>query len=211
MVTIDNVDFSKLKPYDGKVTKCFEQLCYQIAQKEFGHLGIFTPIDGSGGDGGVEFYLNLTNGEKWGWQCKFFGDTGRLNVGNRKTQIANSLETACRNHGNLTKWFLCIKTDLTEDSKAADGTISKGEQNWFKNDLVKKIPAGRSIILEHWGESAFVTFLRESKHIGIRSFFFGSLEFDSDWFKKKFQENFEKVKDKYDAELHSIDKYTQSK
>lgn len=211
MITIDNVDFSKLKPYDGKVTKCFEQLCYQIVQKEFGHLGIFTPIDGSGGDGGVEFYLNLTNGEKWGWQCKFFGDTGRLNVGNRKTQIANSLETACRNHGNLTKWFLCIKTDLTEDSKAADGTISKGEQNWFKNDLVKKIPAGRSIILEHWGESAFITFLRESKHIGIRSFFFGSLEFDSDWFNKKFQENFEKVKDKYDAELHSIDKYTQSK
>jgi hypothetical protein len=81
MVTIDNIDFSKLKPYDGKVTKCFEQLCYQIAQKEFGNLGIFTPIDGSGGDGGVEFYLNLTNGEKWGWQCKFFGDTFRLYFG----------------------------------------------------------------------------------------------------------------------------------
>ena len=89
MVTINNIDFSKLKSYDGKVTKCFEQLCYQIAQKEFGHLGSFTPIDGSGGDGGVEFYLNLTNGEKWGWQCKFFGDTGRLNVGNRKTTFRN--------------------------------------------------------------------------------------------------------------------------
>lgn len=90
MLTIEEIDFSKLKPYGGKVTKCFEQLCYQIAQREYGHLGTFTPIDGSGGDGGVEFYLNLTNGEKWGWQCKFFGDTGRLNVANRKLQIENS-------------------------------------------------------------------------------------------------------------------------
>lgn len=95
MVTIDQIDFTKLKPYDGKVTKCFEQLCYQIAQKEFGHLGSFTPIDGSGGDGGVEFYLNLTNGEKWGWQCKFFSDNGRLNISSRDSAIEDSLETAC--------------------------------------------------------------------------------------------------------------------
>ena len=42
METIDQIDFSKLKPYDGKATKCFEPLCYQIAQKEFdsslGHM-----------------------------------------------------------------------------------------------------------------------------------------------------------------------------
>ena len=84
MITIEQIDFSKVNPYDGKVTKCFEQLCYQIAQKEFSHLGKFTPIDGSGGDGGVEFYLELANDEKWGWQCKFFGGSGRLSESNRK-------------------------------------------------------------------------------------------------------------------------------
>jgi hypothetical protein len=211
MVTIDQIDFSKLKPYDGKATKCFEQLCYQIAQREFGHLGSFTPIDGSGGDGGVEFYLNLTNGEKWGWQCKFFGDTGRLSVGNRKTQIADSFETACRNHLGLNKWILCLKTDLTENSTAPDGTISKGEQDWFRNLLPNKIPAGRSVVLEHWGESKFLSLLNSPNQIGIRSFFFGELEFSNEWFKKRFDENFEKVRDKYDPDLHSIDKYTQSK
>jgi len=35
MITIDQIDFSKLKPFDGKVTKCFEQMWYQIAQIEF--------------------------------------------------------------------------------------------------------------------------------------------------------------------------------
>ena len=211
MLSIDQIDFTKLKPYDGKQTKCFEQLCYQIAQKEFGHLGEFTPIDGAGGDGGVEFYLKLTNGEKWGWQCKYFGDNGRLNISSRDAAIEDSLETACRNHSDLTKWFLCLKTDLTTDSLSSKGKFSKGERNWFEKELSQKIPAGRTIKLEHWGESLFLSFLKESKHIGIRSFFFGELEFNSDWFKGKFDENFEKVKDKYDPELHTIDKYTQSK
>ncbi|MBN3582995.1 hypothetical protein JYB64_11415 [Algoriphagus aestuarii] len=211
MTGIENIDFGKLKPYDGKVTKCFEQLCYQIAIKEYGHLGKFTPIDGSGGDGGVEFYLEHNNGETWGWQCKFFGDTGRLNVGQRKNQIASSLETACRNHPNLTKWTLCLKTDLTANSLTKTGKQQKGEQDWFDNELPKKIPSGRTISLEHWGESKFLTFLNSPKHIGIRSFFFGGLEFNQEWFKRRFDENFEKVKDKYDPDLHSIDQYTQSK
>lgn len=211
MGTIDKIDFSKLKPYSGNVTKSFEQLCYQVAQKEYGHLGSFTPIDGSGGDGGVEFYLKLKTGEKWGWQCKFFGDNGRLGSSGRKKQIEDSLETACRNYPELDKWILCLKTNLTEDSTAPGGKISKGEQDWFKNQLPKKITVGRTVVLEHWGESEILSFLKSPKHIGIRSFFFGDLEFTHEWFKSRFIDNFEKVKDKYDQELHSIDKYTKSK
>lgn len=211
MITIDKIDFTKLKPYDGRTTKCFEQLCYQLAKQEYGHLGTFTPIDGSGGDGGVEFYLKLDTGEKWGWQCKFFGDTGRLNIGSRDVAIVNSLETAIRNHSDLTRWFLCTKTDLTTDSLSKKGNFSRGERSWFENELTKKIPKGKKITLEHWGETSFISFLNDSKHIGIRSFFFGELEFEQEWFEKRFRENFEKVKDKYDPELHTIDKYVQSK
>lgn len=211
MITIDKIDFSKLKPYVGKTSRSFEVMCYRMAQVEFGHLGTFTPIDGSGGDGGVEFYLKLENGEKWGWQCKLFGETGRLNVGSRSTAIEKSLETAIRNHENLTKWFLCLKTDLTENSLSKNGQFSKGERNWFEIELPKVIPVGRNINLEHWGETSFLTFLNDSKHFGIRSFFFGALEFTQNWFENKFKENFEKVKDKYDPKLHTLDKHTQSK
>jgi len=210
MVTIDKIDFSKLKPYDGKVTKCFEHLCYQIAQKEYGHLGKFTPIDGSGGDGGVEFYLELKGGEKWGWQCKFYQDNGRLNNSNRELSIENSLETACRNHGDLTKWFLCLKTDLTTESLSKKGKFSKGELNWFNTILPNKIPSHRKVALKHWGESSIITFLKDDKHFGNRSFFFGELEFNQEWLKQKFNQNFEKVKDKYDPDLHTIDRYHKS-
>lgn len=211
MITIDQIDFSILKPYNGKVTKCFEQLCYQIAQNEFDNLGKFTAIDGSGGDGGVEFYLELDNGEKWGWQCKFFGGNGRLSESSRKSSIENSLETACRNHPNLTKWFLCLKTDLTPNSIDKSGKETKGEQDWFDNELPKQIPDTHKTEIEFWGESRFLLFINSHKHIGIRSFFFGALEFTKEWFEKRFQENFEKVKDKYDQELHTIDDHTQSK
>ncbi|HCM35443.1 hypothetical protein [Chryseobacterium sp.] len=211
MITIDKVDFNRLKPYNGKSTQCFEHLCYQLAIKEYGHLGTFTAIDGSGGDGGVEFYLDLDTGERWGWQCKFFGDTGRLSIAKRDVAIAESLETAIRNHGNLTRYFVCLKTDLTTESTAKKtGKFSKGEKNWFDEELIKKIPAGRLISLEFWGESQFLAFLKEPKNVGVRSFFFGELELNQEWFTAKFNENFEKVKDKYDPDLHAIDQFTKS-
>ncbi len=211
MTTIDQIDFSKLKPYEGNANQSFEQLCYQIALKKYGHLGRFTPIEGSGGDSGVEFFLELTTGKKWGWQCKFFGGNGRLNEGSRKKQIADSLETACRNHPNLDKWILCLKTDLTVNSKSPKGVQSYGEQHWFKNELPNIIPKVMALELELWDKSTLLEFLGSEKHIGIRTFFFGELEFSHEWFKSKFEENFIKVKDKYDQELHSIDRYTQTR
>lgn len=210
MITIDKVDFNRLKPYNGKAMQCFEHLCYQLAIKEYGHLGTFTAIDGSGGDGGVEFYLDHHSGERWGWQCKFFGDTGRLSIANRDLAISNSFETAIRNHGNLTKYFVCLKSDLTTESTSKAGKFSKGEKNWFDDELPKKIPVGRAISLEFWGESKIIAFLKEPKNEGVRSFFFGELELNQGWFTTKFFENFEKVKDKYDPELHAIDQFTKS-
>ena len=197
--SVDQIDFSRLKPYDGKVTKCFEHFCYHIAQKEYQHHGKFTPIDGAGGDGGVEFYLKLSNGDIWGWQCKYFGGTGRLGVGNRKQQIEKSLETACAKYPRLTKWTLCLKTNHTPE-----------EQHWFDSALLNHIPSGRSVVIEHWGESYFLTTLSSANHIGTRAFFFGDLEFSLDWFKERFAVSFAKVKDKYDPDLHSIDRYHES-
>ena len=103
-----------------------------------------TPIDGSGGDAGVEFYLTLPNGDEWGWQCKFFQDDGRLSP-KRKTQIKRSLETACKNHLNLKKYFICLKTDLTVDIKTKKGELKRGEKNWFENELTKAVPSSMGV------------------------------------------------------------------
>ncbi|NIR69473.1 hypothetical protein GWN42_08075 [candidate division KSB1 bacterium] len=49
------LEWSKLRSYQNDKRKSFEELCYQIAKKLYGHLGEFTSIDDSGGGDGVEF------------------------------------------------------------------------------------------------------------------------------------------------------------
>ena len=151
------------------------------------------PIDGSGGDGGVEFYLNLDNGEYWGWQAKFFDNTARLSYSNRKTQIMESLISSCKNYPKLTKWFLCTNSDFTPK-----------ENKWYKDKIksnVKTIKKYKELtdvekehvdnVLEnlelvHWGESKFNHFCSLPECQGILNYFFGEFEINMDWFNDKF-------------------------
>lgn len=209
-MTIASINFDNLKGYAGKTTRSFEQMLYQLMVKEHGHLGKFTPIDGSGGDSGVEFFLDLANGERWGWQCKFYSRSGRLKESNRVRSIEGSLLTTCRNHGNLTKWFLCLKTNLTIESQSPSGKLKNGERSWFETLLPQNIPTGKSIDLIFIGEDEIVGLLAKPDSIGIRSFFFGELEVNQEWFSTRFSLFFERVREKYDPDLHTIDEFTQS-
>ena len=194
---INNIDFSNFKSYQGKESKSFELLCYHICIQQFGHLGEFTAIDGSGGDGGIEFYLELQNGDIWGWQCKYFGGSGRLNESNRKNQIKNSLKTAVLKKQNLKRWILCLKNDLTQ----------------LEIDWLKKESKSYSSILKTswWGDSYLTSFLSKEKFNGISKFFFGQLELSNEWFTKRFTENFESVKEKYDEDVHIKDEFAYAK
>ncbi len=188
------IDWSRLRTKNGKQDEAFELFCYCIAQKKYGHLGKFNSIDGKGGDGGIEFYLELEDGNIWGWQAKFFSDTARLNYGNRKKQISDSLSSACRNHtDSLTKWVLCTNSEFTT-----------GETKWFEETLTNVIPTDLPTELEHWGEDKFDLWLiTEPKFNGLRHYFFGELELTNDWFKKQYQVQFASVKDKFIKELHT--------
>ena len=209
-MTIDKVDLNKLRSYSGKTTQSFEQLIYSLMKKEYGHLGKFTPIAGSGGDSGVEFYLDLPGGERWGWQCKCYEDNGRLNQSGRFASIESSLETACANHGNLSKWFLCLRTNLTVSMVTKAGGTKKGEREWFEKKLPLKVPPGQSVEIDFIGEDDIINLIGDVKNIGVRNFFFGELEVNQEWFASKFNDSFEQVKDKYEPELHTMDDYVQS-
>jgi len=210
MTTINQVNFSGLQPFNHKATRSFELLIYQLAKKEFGHLGAFTPIAGDGGDGGIEFYLQLANGETWGWQCKFYEDNGRLSHAGRTKSIENSLETACKNYPGMTQWTLCLRTDLTIGLTNKKGVKQLGELDWFNDTLPQKIPAGRGLTLKFQGESEIVSALADPKSYGLRQFFFGELEINQDWFKAKCEHALNKTREKYDPYLHTIGDYQQS-
>jgi len=183
------IDWEKLKPYENAKWKSFEELCYQIAQRQFSNLGEFTPVDDSGGGDGVEFYLTLPNGDEWGWQAKFYYPKPRLNDSNRKNSINNSLRKSIETHPNLKKWFLCIPSNFTPP-----------ENNWFRESLKKLAP---NIELEHWGKTKFNDFLSKPEFIGIKNYFFSELELDIDWFSSQVKKQIFNVKEKFIAPLHT--------
>lgn len=187
------IDWNKLYDYNNDKFKSFEKFCFCIANRQFDDKGKFTPIDGSGGDGGVEFYLNLDNGEYWGWQAKFFNNTTRLKYSNRKKQIMESLISSCKNYPKLKKWFLCTNSDFTS-----------GEIEWYEDEIksnVRRIKKYKELIdiekehvdnvlenleLVHWGETKFNHFCSLPECQGILNYFFGEFEINMDWFYDKF-------------------------
>jgi len=190
------VNWENLKPYLGKKSKSFEELCFQICFEEYHENGKLVSIDDSGGGDGVEFYLELSNGDVWGWQCKFFG---RLNEGGRKEQIKHSLQRAVERHGDsLKQWTLCSQLSLTPE-----------ELDWYKSigflrSKGKTIfPEGFTLELHHWGDSEILNYLR--KYTGIHKFFFTENFLDNEWFTQKLNLLLESsvIKSKYLEELHT--------
>lgn len=186
------IDWSKLKPYKTDKRKSFEEFCYQIAERLYGKSGTFTSIDDSGGGDGVEFYLTLQNSDEWGWQAKFFPDGGRLNQSGRKAQIKKSLLTSLKHHPKLKKWILCTPSDFTTS-----------EITWYKKlheQTKEKFP---DVILEHWDERKFNSFLSHPVFVGIRNYFFGELELSIEWFKKQVNKQLHNVGNKFLPTLHT--------
>lgn len=190
------INWDNLKPYKSNQNKSFEELCYQISFEIYSSKGKLTSIDDSGGGDGVEFYLELPNGDIWGWQCKFFG---RFNEGGRKEQIKSSLQRAFDKHGTkLKKWVLCSRLSLTNE-----------ERIWFNSKLSRSKHSGRTVLpainsvdLEHWGETKLNNFLR--KYPDIHRYFFTDKILDFNWFKNKFTTvvNTTVIKSKYLNGLH---------
>ena len=145
-----------------------------------------------GGGDGVEFYMTLPNGDQWGWQAKFYQPTSRLSVSGRKQSITGSLEKACQEHTHLKKWILCTPSNFT-----------KQEQRWFKNTLCESIPENMRVELEHWGDSEFNDWLSKPSFSGKRSYFFGELELNIDWFKTQFDKQMAAVGGKFSSALHT--------
>lgn len=185
------INWSKLTPYHNDKRKSFEEFCYQVAERLYEKIGTFTPIDDSGGGDGVEFYLTTPDGDEWGWQAKFFFPSSRLGESGRKTQIGRSLKTALENHPRLKKWFLCMPSDLTS-----------AENKWFRKLEVKANQILPNLVLEHWGETKFNSYVSVPKFSGIRNYFFGELELDIEWFRSQVDKQIRAIGANFIPELH---------
>lgn len=189
------INFQQIRPYNGGLTDAFEELCCQIFHRlSDNSIQNFQPPQGSqfqrfrgaGGDGGVEAIWILPNGDKWAIQSKYFQkdklETSEFN------QMKNSLETAVKNHPEITRYIYCIPFDPT--GKKAEGKLGKSQteklEEW-KEDQLKKLKSNNiNISVEFWTESILRDYLLAvDKGGGLRRYWFDHEVMTNDWLQKR--------------------------
>jgi len=184
---MNEFNWSNLKSHLGSQNRSFEELSKQLFRKECSKYGIFQEIGIPGqGQDGVEAVVVQKNGDEIGMQAKWFYP-GTVKQSNRKNQIEESLKKASQ-RSHLKKWILC--SPLGFDN--ADWT-------WW-NSLKQKYP--NLIIETPWLSSDLIGKLANAENFGLRSWFFGDLEFNHQWFENKFKSKIECISQKYLPALH---------
>lgn len=109
------------------------------------------PVEGKGGDEGLDTYIGEIDGELKAFQFKYFCDRIRKS---QRVQIKNSLQTALSHH-HLLSWTLVLPIDM-----------NLTEQRWFHDLCESHAP----LQMEWWGETKLQNLL--SIHPEIATDFF---------------------------------------
>ena len=171
-----NIDFKAIVPKSGSRHGAFEELCCQLARRSERPLQ-FTRLRGDGGDGGIEGYVESSDGKR-GWQAKYVFDPSRL-----VKQASKSFRTAIENHLDLRSFVLCFPFDLTGKTRRGQGSVQKLD-DWRASELRYAKEAGRDIEIELWPASELRARIIEYDHSGgMGLFFFDQQILTNQWFK----------------------------
>jgi len=198
------INFQQIRPYHGGLTDAFEELCCQIFHRlSDNSIQNFQPPQGSqfqrfrgaGGDGGVEALWILPNGDKWGLQAKYFDKLENSQL----RQLKKSLETAIKNHPELTKYIFCISFNFTGKTGRGEGEIDELE-TWKKEQL--KDLASQNISIEFWTESILRDYLLAvDKGGGLRRYWFDHEVMTKDWLQQRLNDTKVQAGKRYSPKL----------
>ena len=193
-----DIDFKQIVPRCGSQRDAFEELCCQLAHRTVPKDASYKRLHGAGGDGGVECFADLPNGNRMGWQAKYVFDINSL-----LRQATGSLTTALKIHPTLTQYVICFPFDLT--GPTGRGGLSGHEKfdNWQKEQVQKAIKEGRRLTIEAWPASRLRELLLDHDASGgIREFFFNQQILTTEWFSKHFDLAKETAGPRYTPELN---------
>ena len=129
---MNQINFAQIGHVGEAPSESFEGLVCQLARNtsDSPH-DTFIKNNGSGGDGGVECYLTLANGDEYGWQAKYFLETLQES---QWTQITASVRTAIDKHPKLTKYYICLPRNLNDSRKRNSGKpVNTERDRWNKH------------------------------------------------------------------------------
>lgn len=192
-----NIEWTKLRSYNGDQKNAFEELICQLARAE--HIeGRQKFVRVAAPDAGVEAFCVLDNGDEYGWQAKFFSSMGNP----QWKQLKDSFETALDKHPKLKKYYVCIPLDRAD--ARVDGRkyfMDRWNEKVIEWTKIAK-NKGREIEFEYWGDSEIFDRLSRTEHTGRRYYWFGNEEFSNAWFNQKLEESISNLGVRYTPELN---------
>jgi hypothetical protein len=193
-----NIEWNKLRSWNGSQDNAFEELCCQLASSEkYPNSSQF--IRKGAPDAGVECYWKAPSGEEFAWQAKFFTN---VPTPQQWQQIDESVVTALKKHSSLVQYTVCLPLNRQDPRKE--------EESWFQDkwdERVKKWEAWASdkkmtVKFQYWGESEIFSRLTTSDQSGRYYFWFNEEYLGQDWFQNALAKTLANAGARYTPELH---------
>ncbi len=202
------MDWTKFSNHGESDYHAFEVMCNLLfenwCREEYGgKLVQFAFVNGAGGDGGVEAFGVLDNGDIIGVQSKWFPD--KLDS-SHIIQIRKSFETAMKVRPNIVKYIVCIPRDLTSSKIGKDNkTVTNTENNRWLTFVYEEKTTFTNTEIILWDETRIQERLLRPYSTGIYKYWFeNTLVFDN-----QIETSFQKAisswaKAKYIPEVYSF-------
>ncbi len=174
------MNWTRFQTYGTSPDKAFEMLCNQLfenwCKSEYDtQLASFNVVNGAGGDGGVESYATLTNGDIVGLQAKWF-----LNSidSSQISQIKGSVETAVKVRPEIVRYIVCVPRDLASITGRG---VNTEDARW--RNLVSALNAAHpNLAVELWNDTRITAELQKPESVGIHRFWFENAELTDECF-----------------------------
>jgi hypothetical protein len=184
-VSLPDIRFENIRPFDGSRHSGFEELCSQLASLEPAPAGAKFYRKGRGADAGVECYRRYGDGTEIGWQAKYlFGWDASL-----AAQLDDSIRTALDKHPKLVEYVVCIPFDLADSRTGRGKTARQKWDDWCAKWRNVAAKAKRDLTITLWGKSELVARLArdEPAYSGRVLYWFNCEALTTAWFEEQFE------------------------
>ncbi len=169
------MDFNNFKTYSDSPQNAFETFCTQLFERYLrrkynNDLIKFRVVNGAGGDGGIEAYGELQNGDLIAVQAKWFLSSMQ---DSQIRQIEKSVRTAMNHRKNIVEYFICVPRSLASIKTGKGKVPVENTEEKRIDDLNTKIEKDfPNTTFTWWFEQDMQNELLESDNEGMNKFWF---------------------------------------
>ena len=183
-MSLPDINFKNIRPFDGSRHAGFEQICCQLAFLEPAPPGETFARKGYGGDAGVECFRRRPDGTEVGWQAKYLFDWNA----SLKAQLDHSIRTALEKHPDLVEYVVCLPFDLSDRRTGKSKSARQKWDTWCAQWKEFAAEQQRHLKITLWGKIELSTRLvqEDPRYSGCLLYWFGIEAVTSAWFNEIF-------------------------